>query len=128
MRFDAITALETVEHVYDADLDAIVALLLRLAAPGAKILFTTPNREDLSASSVYCPVSNVTFHRWQHVRSWSAESLVAFMAARGLRPVEILETDLTVGARRYALHAASRRAFGRPPATPHLFAVFRAPG
>ncbi|MCM0019857.1 MAG: class I SAM-dependent methyltransferase [Tagaea sp.] len=128
LRFDTITALETVEHVYDADLDAIVTLLRRLAAPRARIVFTTPNREDLAASTVYCPVANVTFHRWQHVRSWSADSLVAFMSARGLQPVEILETDLTVGRKRYALHVALRRVTGRAPAAPHLFAAFEAPG
>ncbi|MCM0021127.1 MAG: class I SAM-dependent methyltransferase [Tagaea sp.] len=122
--FDAITLLETVEHLYDDDLERAVDLVWRLAAPGARIVITTPNDEDLSRQAVYCPVSDVTFHRWQHVRSWTAPGLAAFMSARRFRPLEISPTDLIVGPRRYRAHAAWRRIVGRPPATPHLFAVF----
>jgi 2-polyprenyl-3-methyl-5-hydroxy-6-metoxy-1,4-benzoquinol methylase len=122
--FDAITLLETVEHLYDEDLARVVDLVWRLAAPGARIVVTTPNEEDLSRQSVYCPVSNVVFHRWQHVRSWTASGLASFMSARKFRPLEIERTDLIVGPVRYRAHATWRRISGRPPAVPHLFAVF----
>jgi hypothetical protein len=36
---------------------------------------TTPNREDLELNSVYCPLSDSFFHRWQHVRSFDAAGL-----------------------------------------------------
>jgi hypothetical protein len=36
---------------------------------------------------VYCPVSNLLFHRWQHVRSLTPESLAALLAPHGFRVV-----------------------------------------
>ena len=123
-KFDAIVATETVEHVYDDQLDAILDLMRKLAAPGARIVFTTPNRENLSEAAVYCPVADVTFHRWQHVRSWSAETLSDHMRARGFASVVIEETDFSVSARRYALHRAMSALRGRERARPHLLGVF----
>lgn len=122
--FDVITLLETIEHLYDDDLERVIGLVRSLAAPGARIVVTTPNNENLAKETVYCPVSNVTFHRWQHVRSWTASGLSAFMAARGFRPLEVVPTDLIVGPMRYRVHKAVRRLLGREPARPHLFAVF----
>jgi 2-polyprenyl-3-methyl-5-hydroxy-6-metoxy-1,4-benzoquinol methylase len=127
-KFDAIVATETIEHVYDAQLDEILETMRGLAAPGARFVFTTPNREDLSRSMVYCPVADVVFHRWQHVRSWSAESLDAYMRARGFRAVDIVETDLSVGRARYALHRVLSALRGAPPSRSHLVGVFATAG
>jgi SAM-dependent methyltransferase len=126
-KFDAIVALETIEHVYDADLDAILDLMKRLAKPGARIAFTTPNEEDLSAAMVYCPVADVVFHRWQHVRSWSAAGLAEHMRARGFAVVDVVATDLSVGSARYALHRLKSRVLNRPLSCPHLLGIFETP-
>jgi 2-polyprenyl-3-methyl-5-hydroxy-6-metoxy-1,4-benzoquinol methylase len=124
-KFDAIVATETIEHVYDDQLDGILDMMKRLAAPGAKLAFTTPNRENLEESMVYCPASDVVFHRWQHVRSWSTESLGEYMRARGFLVVDMVETDLSVGRGRYAVHRVLNLLRGRPPAKPHLLGVFQ---
>jgi 2-polyprenyl-3-methyl-5-hydroxy-6-metoxy-1,4-benzoquinol methylase len=126
-KFDAIVALETIEHVYDADLDAILDMMKRLAKPGARIAFTTPNEEDLSAAMVYCPVADVVFHRWQHVRSWSAEGLAEHMRARGFAVVDVVATDLSVGSARYTLHRLKNRVLNRPLSCPHLLGIFETP-
>lgn len=86
-KFDAIFLIEVVEHLDDhwlaKSLDQVHALLKK----GGILIVTTPNEENLDDNMVYCPVSNTIFHRWQHVRSWSASSLSAALVAHGFRDV-----------------------------------------
>jgi SAM-dependent methyltransferase len=81
--FDLAFCLEVVEHLGDEELDAAVADIHRLLRKGGRVVVTTPNEEDLSKSWVYCPDSRKVFHRWQHIRAWSAQTLSAAMRARG---------------------------------------------
>jgi len=83
-QFDAIFLLEVVEHLYDKDLEQTLVNVCRLLVPGGHLIVTTPNEERLEDNMVYCPVSNLVFHRWQHVRSWSATTLRAAIEAHGL--------------------------------------------
>ena len=46
-----------------------------MLADDGLFIVTTPNEENLAENTVYCPMSNVVFHRWQHVRNWSRETL-----------------------------------------------------
>ena len=55
--------------ILDAQLDATLQRMARWTKPGGTLIVTTPNNEDLELGMIYCPVSNVFFHRWQHVRS-----------------------------------------------------------
>jgi hypothetical protein len=98
-----------------------------LLAPGGVIVFTTPNDEDLGASRLYCPECDHVFHRWQHIRSWSAQSLSAFLTAQGFRDVKAWTTDFSppVG---LGAWGQVRRAFraignGRDTGLPHLVAA-----
>jgi 2-polyprenyl-3-methyl-5-hydroxy-6-metoxy-1,4-benzoquinol methylase len=75
MKFDVIFVIEVIEHLTDEFLVPLVENVKKLGKPGTKIIFTTPNKENLDDSIVYCPVCDHTFHRWQHVRSWNVESL-----------------------------------------------------
>ena len=83
-KFDAVFLLEVVEHLYEKDLEQTLENVRRLLAPGGRLIVTTPNEELLDDNMVYCPVSNLVFHRWQHVRSWSAATLKAALETRGL--------------------------------------------
>ena len=83
LRFDAITIIEVVEHLYDEQLDDLIAVIKKLLNPGGRIIVTTPNEEILEKNYILCPVSNQLFHRWQHVRSWSANSLTRYLEDRG---------------------------------------------
>jgi len=51
------------------------------------VVITTPNNEDLELSQCYCPISNTLFHRWQHVRSFTEETLAALLAKHGIEKV-----------------------------------------
>lgn len=88
-RYDAIFLCEVIEHLDDKALDDVFVAIRSLLAPGGKLIITTPNDEDLSASMVYCPVSDVTFHRYQHMRTWTAKSLSDCLAAHRLTPTAV---------------------------------------
>jgi 2-polyprenyl-3-methyl-5-hydroxy-6-metoxy-1,4-benzoquinol methylase len=74
-RFDAAVSIETIEHLNDAYLAGFFRNLHTILKPEGIAIITTPNDENLDLSMIYCPESDRVFHRWQHVRSWSAESL-----------------------------------------------------
>ncbi|MEE9303205.1 MAG: class I SAM-dependent methyltransferase [Thiotrichaceae bacterium] len=81
--FDLVLMAEVIEHVLDEDLDDCLTRLTSLVKCGGLIIVTTPNNEDLDLGMAYCPVSNVLFHRWQHVRSFTKESLVSLLSRYG---------------------------------------------
>ncbi|PIT04871.1 hypothetical protein TSA1_32070 [Bradyrhizobium nitroreducens] len=87
-KFDAVFLIEVVEHLDDhwlaKSLDQVHALLKK----GGILFVTTPNEENLEDNMVYCPASNTIFHRWQHVRSWSASSLSAALVAHRFQVVK----------------------------------------
>ncbi|MDD1529825.1 hypothetical protein C7U92_06935 [Bradyrhizobium sp. WBOS7] len=86
-QFDVVFLLEVIEHLDDAALDETMGNINQLLRRGGRLVVTTPNDERLEESIVYSPVANVTFHRWQHVRSWSSVSLSSFLQRRGYDPV-----------------------------------------
>jgi SAM-dependent methyltransferase len=83
-RFDAVLMIEVVEHLGDAHLDATLSEAARLLKQGGVIVITTPNEEDLAKSTKFCPECGAVYHEWQHVRSWSAQSLAARLKPYGL--------------------------------------------
>lgn len=90
--FDFVSSIEVIEHLNDAKLDGFLKESARLLRPGGYLLLTTPNDENLSANQVACPHCKHYFHRWQHVRSWTATSLVAGVSSYGFRPVHVRAT------------------------------------
>ena len=91
--FDVVTLTEVIEHILDADLDACLRRVASLVSPGGLLIVTTPNNEDLDKNLVYCPVSNLIFHRWQHVRSFTPSRLAALLRDYGFRAWVIHQLD-----------------------------------
>lgn len=85
--YDAVLMAEVIEHILDQDLDQVLGSVHRFLRPGGRLVVSTPHAEDLQAAMVYCPVSNLLFHRWQHVRSVTPESLRAMLEPRGFRVI-----------------------------------------
>jgi 2-polyprenyl-3-methyl-5-hydroxy-6-metoxy-1,4-benzoquinol methylase len=108
--YDVVFLLETVEHLLPDDLDATVQELHRILKPGGWVVVSTPNEENLQTAQVLCPDCGATFHSVQHVRTWSADSLSAFMSRHGFRrhraegtylaPTRLLMAALRVGSKR----------------------------
>jgi 2-polyprenyl-3-methyl-5-hydroxy-6-metoxy-1,4-benzoquinol methylase len=96
LRFDVIIVAEVIEHLYDDQLDELLDTLKTLSTAGTRIIFTTPNEEVLEDSYILCPVSGKLFHRWQHVRSWSKNSITSFLQARNFEVSVVFATDFGV--------------------------------
>lgn len=125
-KFDVIFVVEVIEHLYDETLDIVLDDVRKLLSGDGVVIFTTPNNENRSQNMILCPVTGQLFHRWQHVRSWTAESLSDYLRRRGFDVVEAAATNFTLRQpislirriKRLIRHAI----FGHP-GNPHLFAV-----
>jgi SAM-dependent methyltransferase len=135
-QFDLALLLEVVEHLYDDALDDCLGRVRQLLAPGGIAIVTTPNDEDRSKDLVMSPETGRLFHRYQHVRSWTEESLAAALRQRGFEPVEIGVTDFGASVRAFrrtdplairlvrSLRRRTLRLAGRIK-LPHLYLVAR---
>lgn len=82
-QYDFVMMAEVIEHILDEQLDKTLRRVSDFVKPGGVLVVTTPNNEDLELGMAYCPVSNTLFHRWQHVRSFTKDSLVELLAQYG---------------------------------------------
>jgi 2-polyprenyl-3-methyl-5-hydroxy-6-metoxy-1,4-benzoquinol methylase len=119
--FDAIVAIELLEHLADTALRDFFSTAGALVRPAGYLIVTTPNRERLETKDVLCPTCGTVFHRWQHIRSVDAEQLARWGAAVGFTLTEVLETDFSRAGRRFSW-PGRRRARGND--YPHLMGVF----
>lgn len=85
--FDMVFMVEVIEHILEEQLDNTLKSASRFVRSGGTLIVTTPNNEDLDLNMAYCPVSNTLFHRWQHVRSFTPESLTALLARYGFKEI-----------------------------------------
>ncbi len=85
--FDVIIMAEVIEHILDEDLEQTLEKVVSLLDPEGILIITTPNNEDLELSMTYCPVSNQLFHRWQHVRSFTEQSLSDLLSEYGIEKI-----------------------------------------
>jgi 2-polyprenyl-3-methyl-5-hydroxy-6-metoxy-1,4-benzoquinol methylase len=119
---DTVFLIETIEHLKDDALAATMREVRRLLRAGGHLIITTPNEENLAASNIVCPNCLCEFHRGQHVRAWSAQSLKVFVAGQGFAPLVCAPTYFADRAGvRGAWHALRLRAWRRP--LPHLALV-----
>ncbi len=86
-QFDCVIMAEVIEHILDEHLNEVLDRLAAFVKPGGWVVITTPNNEDLELSQCYCPVSNTLFHRWQHVRSFTEDTLAALLAKHAIEKV-----------------------------------------
>jgi 2-polyprenyl-3-methyl-5-hydroxy-6-metoxy-1,4-benzoquinol methylase len=82
--FDVVFCTEVAEHIPSAHLDEFAQRLSALVALGGKLILTTPNEECLADSACLCPVCLQTFHRWQHLNSFSADAIAKLMISAGV--------------------------------------------
>lgn len=73
--FDVVVMSEVIEHLEDATLDASLRDVLRVLAPGGRLLGTVPADENLLEGQIVCPHCGERSHRWGHVQSFSRQRL-----------------------------------------------------
>ena len=118
--FDVVFLVEVVEHLLPEQIDPTVGEVERLLAPGGHVVVTAPNAEELIFERVHCPECGATFHRWQHQRSLTPESVAELFAGFETVLAEALDWH---GGRRARLRRLLRRASPRP----HLLYIGRRP-
>jgi 2-polyprenyl-3-methyl-5-hydroxy-6-metoxy-1,4-benzoquinol methylase len=91
-KFDLIFVIEVVEHLNDDFLNELLDNVYSLLSENGKVIITTPNNERLEDSYIYSPFGDVVFHRWQHVRSWDANSLNKKLNEKGFKNNQLIET------------------------------------
>lgn len=123
--FDVVLLIEVVEHLNDGHLEQTLEETRRLLKPGGVAVISTPNEEDLSIDTRFCPECGAIFHHWQHVRSWSVNSLSSRLQEHGLRLVHSKTLDFAasgfVPRLAWVLQGLYRRKFSRP----HMIATFQ---
>src|SRR6185437_14061614 len=60
---------------------------------GGRLIISTPNREDMVASTMVSPECGVVYHRWQHVRAFDRDSFGALLTEHGFEVDVIHEID-----------------------------------
>ncbi|MDD5430719.1 MAG: class I SAM-dependent methyltransferase [Candidatus Pacebacteria bacterium] len=85
--YDSVFFIETLEHILDEDLPNNLKELNRALKIGGHLIITVPNEENLDKSKVCCPDCGAVFHRVQHVRTFSAQSISELFKQYGFRAV-----------------------------------------
>lgn len=80
---DIVLVVEAVEHMDEEAFRSALGEAYRILRPGGSVVVTTPNEEDLRQNQIMCPNCGCMFHKVQHVRSWSSETLSTAMGALG---------------------------------------------
>lgn len=93
LKVDVVLAIEVIEHLNDDSLDQLCQQVRDLLRPGGIAVFTTPNDENLRENEVLCPNCGELFHRWQHVRNWSADSVSRYMESAGFEVIGVFEKN-----------------------------------
>lgn len=88
-QFDIVFMIEVIEHILDQDLDQALRRMRDSLKDGGTLIVTTPNNEDLELGMAYCPVSDMLFHRWQHVRSFTEGSLSTLLKQYDIVPIAV---------------------------------------
>ena len=129
-KFDTVFLIETIEHLSDHHLETTMKQIYSVLKPGGCLVISTPNKEDLEASKVYCPVSKLVFHPMQHLRSWNQGSLYKHLKDWQYADTFCLEIDLNSLPYRSIidwLKYLIKRTCIRSYVPPHLFAFARKP-
>lgn len=120
---DVCFLIEVIEHLDDLYLEKTLKEIQRVLKPDGKVIVTTPNNENLELSLNFCPNCGCIYHRVQHVRSWSKDSLKSKMALFGLNPLLVSETTfLSNQLRLFNIHRYIWNIINKN--NPNLFAIF----
>ena len=122
--FDGVLLFEVVEHLKDEYLNATLREISRVLKQSGVLVISTPNDEDLRASTRFCPECGAIFHDWQHVRKWTVESLRERLKSYGFEIRAAQTLDFSAQGARGQVMRFARRLIGRK-VNPHMIASFQ---
>jgi 2-polyprenyl-3-methyl-5-hydroxy-6-metoxy-1,4-benzoquinol methylase len=128
--FDAVLALEVIEHLLDDQIGPFFAEAARVLRTGGIFAVSTPNKERLEAAHVVCPDCGGVFHPVQHLQAWDAQRIESTARAQGLEPIATVPTRLFSSRLEASLAAAAnvvKRGLGlrKEPLRPNLLFACR---
>jgi SAM-dependent methyltransferase len=121
--YSAAFVVDTVEHLLDEELRLLLTDVHRALRPGGSLVVVAPNEEKLQIGETVCPDCGCMFHRLQHVRSWTAGSLAAFLSGCGFETVVAAPRYLDQRWWKSRLITAAARRLGKR--LPHLIYIGR---
>jgi SAM-dependent methyltransferase len=121
--YESAFVVDAVENLLDDELRPLIAELHRALRPGGSLVVIAPNAEKLKIGETVCPDCGCMFHRLEHVRSWTAESLAAFLSECGFDRVVAVPWYLEERWWKSRLITLAARALGKR--LPHLVYVGR---
>jgi 2-polyprenyl-3-methyl-5-hydroxy-6-metoxy-1,4-benzoquinol methylase len=92
--FDAVLALEVIEHLLDDQVGPFFAEAARVLRADGIFALSTPNAERLEAAHILCPDCGGVFHPVQHLQTWDAERLQSTARNHGFEPIATEATRL----------------------------------
>ena len=95
IKFDVIIMVETIEHLNEKEIETVFIQIQNLLRKNGILIITCPNNEDLSLSEVYCPKSNVVFHKWQHMWSIDKIKMNSLLKKKQYTPIIIKGTNFS---------------------------------
>lgn len=94
-QFDVVFMVEVVEHILEADLSSVFKRVKSLLAENGRVIITVPFLEDLELAQALCPQCESLFHRWQHQRAFTSDSLQTFMRRFGFECIDLRQEDFS---------------------------------
>lgn len=90
-KYGHIICCEVIEHLDDHSLHDVTQSFYDLLIPGGILYITTPNDENLDSNKLMCPDCGCIYHPWQHMRSWSKETIKSYFESNGFETIKIKE-------------------------------------
>jgi len=122
-QFDVVFMLDVIEHIMDDEFDSALEFLSSFVNIKGKLIISTPNNENLEDSTCICPVCHHMFHRWQHVRSFDAETLAKTLENFGFNTLAIHKVDFSQNVSLEEIEQACREDEMRLGSESHLIYV-----
>jgi SAM-dependent methyltransferase len=73
--FGTVFCTDVLEHLSNESLIRGISEIARVLCPGGSAIVMVPYKENLAASSCYCPRCNSEFHRWGHLQTFDKETM-----------------------------------------------------
>jgi 2-polyprenyl-3-methyl-5-hydroxy-6-metoxy-1,4-benzoquinol methylase len=97
-KFDVVFCNEVIEHIIPQKLPYFLAKITSLVNPNGILIITTPNNENLDDSMCLCANCIQTFHRWQHMNSFTIEKIKDKLMKYGFMTIDYFLTDFSTNA------------------------------